>query len=525
MMLENRVTVIDGRLTEIERDERRIKLHDDAVVKYEILVLTMGLNDSVLQTMGRVSRGIAPVPEGKQYLDGIISIDDPYIYQHFRPDGNIMAVLNHRKQPGTTVVYGFTLHVFCFIQGLISKGISPKRIKVVIPPVEFEEEEGVDPLFGGDENVLANHPAFENDEVLEKKVLDNLDQLGIQVLKGYSIKSINIDEKNNLSSLVLTSPEEERVLNCKVLVTAGKVDVDHEIFYAIHNNGLVFNGRVIVNNQFLTTDPNIYAAGSLCEFSQQFKHLSPGRCLRMDRYNGREIGVKLARSMLSMLDLDILKGLFEDTKEEMPYFYMPRGKGGVLPGGYFYYFILAPKYADPKELRDKPKNRPDVVSDTIKQDSDGSVTGHYIKFTFSNIGLVESVTYFSKEQIEVQSLWRFVGLSETYLNKLSERFNSKLLPDVAEFLSENWAMALYHDKFAEFSTDIKVELKQQIGNVSDAVKVMVDARQEFTREHYKKLRDMVGKETRRMVQERTLKYIKSHLNHLPMYYIPGVEFA
>ena len=525
LMLENRITVVDGRMIEIERDEKRIKLHDDSVIKYEICVLAMGLNDSTLQSMGRVSRGIAPVPEGKQYLDGIISIDDPYLYQHFRPDGNIMAVLNHRKQPGTTVVYGFTLHVFCFVQGLIAKGISSKRIKIVIPPVEFEEEEGVDPLFGGDENVLANHPAFENDENLEKKIFENLEALGIQILKGFSVKAVNTDEKNNLSSLLIASHEEERTVNCKVLVTAGKVDVDHEIFYAIHNNGLVFNGRVIVNNQFLTTDQNIYAAGSLCEFSQQFKHLSPGRCLRMDRYNGREIGVKLARSLLSMLDLEVLKGLFEDTKEEMPYFYMPRGKGGVLPGGFFYYFILAPKYADPKEIRNKAKNRPDVVSDTIHVDAEGNVTGHYIKFTFSNIGLVESVTYYSKEAIEVISLWRFVGLSETYLNKLSERFNSRLLPDVAEFLSENWAIALYHDKFAEFSNDIKIELKGRIGDINDKIRVMVNSNQEFNREEYRKLRDMVPKDTRRMVQERTLKYIKNHMNHLPMYYIPGVEFA
>jgi hypothetical protein len=245
----------------------------------------------------------------------------------------------------------------------------------------------------------------------------------------------------------------------------------------------------------------------------------------MDRYNGREIGVKLARSLLSMLDLEVLKGLFEDTKEEMPYFYMPRGKGGVLPGGFFYYFILAPKYADPKEIRNKPKNRPDVVSDTIKVDAEGNVTGHYIKFTFSNIGLVESVTYYSKEPIEVISLWRFVGLSETYLNKLSERFNSRLLPDVAEFLSENWAIALYHDKFAEFSNDIKIELKERISSINDKIRVMVNSNQEFSREEYRKLRDMVSKDTRRMVQERTLKYIKNHMNHLPMYYIPGVEFA
>ena len=407
LMLENRVTVIDGRLTEIEREEKRIKLHDDSMLKYDVLVLTLGLNDNILQQMGRVSRGIAPVPENKIYLDGIISIDDPYLYQHFRSDGNLMAILNHRKQPGTTVVYGFTLHVFCFVQGLINKGISPARIKIVIPPLEFEEEEGVDPLFGGDENVLANHSAFENDENVEKKVFDMLRKMGVEIHKNFKIKNIQTDEKNdknNLSSITFFNSEEEKTIPCKILVTAGRVDVDHEIFYAIHNNGLVFNGRVIVNNQFLTTDPFIYSAGSLCEFSQQFKHLSPGRCLRMDRYNGREIGVKLSRSVLSMIELDSLKGLVEDTKDEMPYFYMPRGKGGVLPGGFYYYFILAPKYADPKEIRNKQKNRPDVVSDTLKFDSEGNSTGHYIKFSFSNIGLVESVTYFSKEAIEVQSL-------------------------------------------------------------------------------------------------------------------------
>ena len=524
LMLESRVTVINGRLTEVDREEKQIKLHDDSMLKYDILVLTMGLNDSTLEQMGRVSRGIAPVPENKLYLDGIISIDDPYLYQHFRPDGNLMAILNHRKQPGTTVVYGFTLHVFCFVQGLINKNINPARIKIVIPPLEFEEEEGVDPLFGGDENVLANHAAFENDPVVEEFIFNRLRLMGVQIFKNYKIKSINTDEKNSLSSIVFQSPEEEKIIPCKILVTAGRVDVDMEIFYAIHNNGLVFNGRVIVNNQFLTTDSNIYAAGSLCEFSQQFKHLAPGRCLRMDRYNGREIGAKLSRSVLSMIEIEGLKGLFEDTKNEMHYFYMPRGKGGVLPGDFFYYFLLSPKYSEPKEIRNKPKNRPDVVSNTFQVDAEGHTTGHYIKFTFSNMGLVESVTYLSKEQIEVQSLWRFVGLSETYLNKLSDRFNSKLLPDVAEFLSENWAMALYHDKFAEFSSDIKIELKENIKEIIDKAKIMVDAGQELTRETFKKYKEMIPRDAKRMIQERTLKYIKSHLNHLPMYYVPGVEF-
>ena len=111
------------------------------------------------------------------------------------------------------------------------------------------------------------------------------------------------------------------------------------------------------------------------------------------------------------------------------------------------------------------------------------------------------------------------------MNKLSDRFNSKLLPDVAEFLSENWAMALYHDKFAEFSNDIKIELKENIKDIIDRTKVLVDSGQEFTRETFKNYKNLIPREAKRMIQERTLRYVKSHLNHLPMYYIPGVEFA
>ena len=73
-----------------------------------------------------------------------------------------------------------------------------------------------------------------------------------------------------------------------------------------------------------------------------------------------------------------------------------------------------------------------------------------IKFTFNNIGLIDSVTYYGTQEIVIQSLWSFVGLHENYLNQLTSRFKSKVIPNVVEFLSENWAMALYHEWFGEF---------------------------------------------------------------------------
>lgn len=524
LLLESRVTVIDGRVVEIDRDEKRVILHDDSMLKYDTLILAMGLQDCTLLRMGYVSKGIAPVPENKLYVEGLISIDDPYLYQHFRPDGNIMAILNHRKQPGTTVVYGYTLHGYAFIQGLLRRGINPIRIKLAIPEPYFEFDEGVDPLFGGDENVLANQPAFGEDELVQSKILNELQELGIQVFKNAKLIAINSDDKNNLQSIRLSIGSEERLVQCRVLVTAGQSDVDDDIFHAVHDNGLVFNGRIIVNNKFQTTDPSIYAAGSLCEFSQQFRQLSPGRCMRLDRYNGRELGLSLAQSILSSLEIDALQGFFTTDRDEIPYFYLPKGKGGILPNDYYYYHIVSPTYAAPKALREKKKNRPDVVSDTISKDASGKVTGHLLRFTFNSYGIIESVTYLSKEPVVVQSLRSFVGLSETYLNKLTTRMKAGVIPDIAEFLSENWAMALYHDWFAEFCLNLKNAVKANISGVLEEVQKLTEEGKSLTRNKIEALKKKIPVQVKKMIQEDTLKYIRAHINHLPMYYIPGVEF-
>ena len=39
-------------------------------------------------------------------------------------------------------------------------------------------------------------------------------------------------------------------LTSRFLVTSGLVDIDKEIFYIIHENGLVYNGRLIVKSNF-----------------------------------------------------------------------------------------------------------------------------------------------------------------------------------------------------------------------------------------------------------------------------------
>lgn len=96
----------------------------------------------------------------------------------------------------------------------------------------------------------------------------------------------------------------------------------------------MYNGRLIVDKNFQTTDPSIFAAGSLCEFSGRYKAISNGRPLRLDRYNGREMGSRMARSIFDVYDPQA-----NQDEDFLPYFYLPQGQGGVLPGCLYYYNI------------------------------------------------------------------------------------------------------------------------------------------------------------------------------------------
>lgn len=177
----------------------------------------------------------------------------------------------------------------------------------------------------------------------------------------------------------------------------------------------------------------------------------------------------------------------------------------------------------PVTLPVAPKNREDLVSDNLDNVSN---VGHFIKFAFNNIGLIDSVTYMGSEEVILQSLWSFVGLHENYLNSLTSRFEKGIIPNVVEFLSENWAIALYHEWFGDFC----LRMRQNIQGLRDVQVVLEKAFEQtrggegISRENFRDLRKLLDAKTVKMIEDETLEFIKVNMNHLPMYYIPGEEF-
>uniref|UniRef100_A0A7S3MYV1 CFAP61 dimerisation domain-containing protein n=1 Tax=Strombidium inclinatum TaxID=197538 RepID=A0A7S3MYV1_9SPIT len=571
LMLESRVRVINARMVDIDRSDKNIVLHDDTILPYDTLILGMGIQDKTLNTLGYASRGIASTGD-LQRADQILSIDDPHLYQHLRVGGSLINILTDKKRVKNCVIYGRTLHTYCCIQGLLQRGVKPEQIILAIPASECHVEENYDEVEERLKDMPFIYPEAFEDYSIEEKIQSLIESMGVTIIKNTRLIEIIEDPEEGLEAVLfkmLDIPDEEeeeedlnieeksegqesmgsnaagteeksfsdenkeneaeyikqkkkrkkneKEVECRVLISAGHKDVDQDVFSAIHNNGLVYNGRLIVDKNFQTTDPSIFAAGSLCEFSGRYKALAQGKPLRMDRYNGREMGSRLARSVFDIYDTQAN----QEGEEELPSFYLPVGHGGVLPGDILYYHIKTtnPLLLNPNS--EEVENRKSLTCDNLNGQK-----GHFIKFTFNSIGLIDSVTYMGSEEVVLQSLWSFVGLHENYLNQLTSRFEEGIIPNVVEFLSENWAIALYHEWFGDFC----LRMRQSVQRMTD-VQAILEKAFEMTkngegiaREQIEELKKYVDPKTVRMVQDETLEFIKTNMNHLPMYYIPQKEF-
>ena len=188
----------------------------------------------------------------------------------------------------------------------------------------------------------------------------------------------------------------------------------------------------------------------------------------MDRYNGREMGSRLARSVFDLYDPQAQIGEKNKNNEDLPLFYLPQGSGAVLPNNLIYYYIKTTNPLRNNSNQAEVKNRGDLVCDNLDLEAG---KGHWIKFTFNSIGLIESVTYMGNEEVILQSLWSFVGLHENYLNQLTSRYTAGIIPNVVEFLSENWAIALYHEWFGDFC----LRMRTAVRSLSDVQEILNSA--------------------------------------------------
>jgi hypothetical protein len=159
-------------------------------------------------------------------------------------------------------------------------------------------------------------------------------------------------------------------------------------------------------------------------------------------------------------------------------------------------------------------NRSPLIFNNLTKDGYGC----YLKFTFNTFGIIDSITYLGKLNVSYNSLISLVGLHESYLNELFARYELNMVEDIPEFLSENWAVAIYHDNFSKLV--IKMKTIIQDDDIESIINNILNNNLTLSRDNLKLILKGVSDSTLKKIELELISFLQENKNHLPFYYLP-----
>ncbi|KAJ3195362.1 hypothetical protein HK101_000404 [Irineochytrium annulatum] len=419
MGLDHYVQVIKATTTEFDRVLKRVKLSNGAFVPYDYLFLTPGIQFFASNHSEELAA-----------LQGVcnLSVRDYEVLEF-----NIAKLARRNTNDSAfAVVYGRDIQAYTTVQTLISKGVPPQWIALVMPPSRHASG------------------CFDNALVQQKNRETKVD---------LDLKSVEL------------------------LVFCDEKSVDPDTFKSINDSCLVFDGRLVVDKYFRTQDPYIYAAGSITKYSSKYRtrwsHVY---------YDSRQVGEKMAEIILPLID-PLAPALDLDDNGPLLKFKAAKKIYGKMPGGLHYFHFDEPRL--PGQTLELRQQKPDYGRDLVIDDE----TLGYFRIHVDPNGYIRSLTYLGLRPIPYENYCCLYMLHEKYLNRLVARFDEGIIPDFVRysiclacflfrrtftynkfsFLSETWALPIFHDRFIDFVTRTRQDiLKSQSAPIAEITSTLVD---------------------------------------------------
>lgn len=373
--------------------------------------------------------------------------------------------------------------------------------------------------------VFWGHPEAEDstswshgDKAVVDRVLTALAKLGVRIMPYAELLEVQ-HEDGRLTHVVLRSNEPNDLViddesnvftwECQCLIGCGTEDVDSRIFNAIQKNSLVYDGRAVVDATFVTADQNVFAAGTFAKFSRKY-----GNSLPMERYDSREIGQKLADSVLQQIDPASSAAYMEARSRYSPpqLGVAPRCEEAILPGPLYYFYAVQPTLNPVKKAKVVVTNHSDRLCRLVFDDNEN----------------LRAITYIGSEPIHTANLVNLVGMPSSYMNRILYRYGNNQIPDLIAFLTEPWATALYHESFPDLRNELKAEVYERRDHLSGllerhlALQQRRDDGEPIDPLSVALLVNGMPQSVKEMVQIKLLHFLEFHANHLPGYQIQAV---
>jgi hypothetical protein len=432
--------------------------------------------------------------KGREYgaIRPILASDEA-ILTAFKERNHVLSQVFQNKIIHPVVLYGASIEVLVVLEQLVGRwGVRPENIVLVIPrncdaldkedlpniatgeaKLEFLERLTETPVGLNNKRVrefywallaAAGVTFYQNHKITDIGVaestlnLKNMSPLFVEAktikdMKGSRVVRGNLDgsmsaapkhgsaihgDRSQLpNESLVTAEEAEETIDFCLLVTGDVFDISYQVFRNIQDNGLVYNGRLIVQSNFQTIDEAIFGAGRICEFSQRYKSLSLGKSLRMDKYNQNEVGKAMAQSFVAKLT-------GKPHAEGLHNFQEPTGMSAKLLLGFHVVELEFPFQgkAEPEGLG------ANEVSDLLNDEA----RPEYVLFGFDKHEVLRRFFYFGRREINLEVVRNILGLHRSYFNKMFRHQANGSVVSLVDYLNEGWAKAIFHPMFSKFKS-------------------------------------------------------------------------
>ncbi|KAK5879647.1 hypothetical protein CesoFtcFv8_022744 [Champsocephalus esox] len=427
--LHSCVSVVSGKMVAINRKSKHVLVSGGVTVPYDHLVLCTGLQYQA----PRPAEGNQP-DSNLQLPSNLFTLNDLHDCMAARR----WLSANFVELEDNAIVYGNSINVFTSVETLLSLGILGNRIHVVFTP----PEPGVS--------------CFSDPEV-EKAVATALKKAEVQVHHHCLLALVNNGENPDpLTSVTFTTDAETLNLQCGVFINLSNKAVDSEAFRSINDSFLVFDGRLVIDATFHTSDPSISAAGPLTKFSRSYYSDEWSNA----NFNSKEVGRDLAAMLLRLFDptLEPATETPPETERLVPLYGQAKIQGGKLPGGF--HFLQVSKPSATQRTAPPVQKVPDscLVTGRVQ-------TGNYFSLHLDSYEQVEALTCLSLKPLPLSNYLSLYGKQQQLLGQLSSRYRQGLIPDLHSFFRQSWCLALYHDRFSDFEQELQ-QIASHTGDVS-----------------------------------------------------------
>ena len=313
LSLQSVVNVIIGKVTNIDRVERRIRINSEGSITYDNILLCV---ESCFYSMSRLCsprKGLEAMKNyfiidcqsaGKQCLDWVQSTGENY------------------QKDGYIIVFGFSLHSLAVINSLIEIGAPASCILLV----KTENQE--------------THPFYE-DGAIRNKILNQLRFLGVRV-KAYTFIDFKKQPHLGIIDTIIFSKHDELIeASCIMFVNCSNPTVNPDLVDVVERADLVWlDGRLVVNNQLQTNDKNILAAGTGTRLDKISASIQPSNQCS----SPYQIGEQLAATLFENIE-----GSNSGTPSVENQGYFAVHRECQLPGGFTYLFLSDQILADHRQ--------------------------------------------------------------------------------------------------------------------------------------------------------------------------------